>query len=217
MKEFKFDISPSMLRKFFPEYRMKTKQHILDVLLETMRYMISYDDLGAFEQRGKIVLIVDKMSRLFFISDNKSYSISFPFFAQKINESYQFSHENIEIDSYLISNLISVISRDLFMGTCSLDLADAVLDYESEFQDFWVVFRELLLYEDGYMRYDYDEDGYAKAKESGHEHRHPLHHIDMFYTNKATFKIGLDSSISIDDFVSIVNINTDCKYMKDWK
>ena len=83
-------------------------------------------------------------------------------------------------------------------------------------KNFWIFLREILLSEDGYIRYDYDEKGYNLAREEGQEHRHPLHHYDIFYTNKATFKLGLHSSISESDFYHLLNVKTDCKHLSDF-
>jgi hypothetical protein len=69
--------------------------------------------------------------------------------------------------------------------------------------------------EDGYIRYDMNEVGYKEAKEKGFEHRHPLNHLDVFYTSKATFKLGLKKAIINDEFIDYLNIKTDCKYLQD--
>jgi len=55
-------------------------------------------------------LKIDNMNRLFFFSSKKYFSIVFPFFSIKEGDNYIFSFRNkIEIDSHLISQVISII------------------------------------------------------------------------------------------------------------
>lgn len=217
MKKFEFEIGPSIFGKLFPTHRVKTKLEILNILLEAVRYSLSYDPNEIKSSKGKMILIIDKMSRIFFYTDNKAYSIAFPFFTIDNNEEIRFSFENIEVDAYLISNLISVIMDGSFMDGCSIDLSESLIDFEIENENFWLILRELLLYEEGYIRYDHDIVGFNEAREKGYEHRHPLNHFDLFYTNKATFKVGIENKINTDEFIEILNIKTDCKYMKNWR
>lgn len=216
MKKYEFEIAPSVVGKFFPNNRVKTKTQILNILLESVRYALSYSSLNINNSKGKIVLVVDKMSRLFFCSENKAYSIAFPFLTLKYNNQILFSLQNTDVDAYLVSNLITVINDDKFLEGCSIELSESLLDYEAENVSFWNVLRELLLYEDGYIRYDYDEKGFIDARNKGEEHRHPLNHFDLFYTNRATFKVGAENKIDLNDLIDILDIRTDCKYLKNW-
>lgn len=217
MKRIEFEIAPSVLSKFFPNYRVKTKIQILTILLESIRYSLSYESIKITTAKGKIILIIDKMSRLFFVSEDKAYSIALPFLLTFNDSHIGFSYKGIEIDSYIISNLISVVTQDSFMDGCSLDLSDSLINFETEHENFWLILKELLLYEDGYVRYDHDITGYAEAQKNGCEHRHPLNHLDLFYTSNATFKVGCETRVSIDGFIDVVNTNTDCKYLKNWR
>lgn len=217
MKRFEFNIIPSVLNTFFPTYRVKSKQQIITILLEAVRYSLSYDMIKSKKSNGKIVLIVDKMSRLFFQNETKCYSISFPFLVTDSEGKIQYSYDNTTIDSYLISNLLSAITNDSFMDGCSIDFSESLIDFESESESFWNILRELLLFEEGYVRYDYDVIGYQEAKERGNEHIHPLNHCDFNYSNKANFKLGLINKIDLDEFIDILNIRTECKYLKNWR
>ena len=40
MKKFEFFINKSSLDIFFPKYRIKTKVHIIEILMETTKYML---------------------------------------------------------------------------------------------------------------------------------------------------------------------------------
>lgn len=70
----------------------------------------------------------------------------------------------------------------------------------------WEIIKKLLVFESGYLRYDYDiqhEDGRL----------HPLNHLDINYSSDGTFKIGLIDSINSDEFIDILDINTESYYI----
>lgn len=216
MKRYEFCLSKNTLDLFFPKERVKTKVQILGILLEATRYMFFKSKVDKKDIVGKIILQVDKMSRLFFFKKDKYYSLVFPFFVKENNSFLRFSSiGNIDVDSQLISNTISIIKSDSFNSQSSLDFADPIEDIESNYnKDFWIFLRELLLLEDGYVRYDKDLKSYNEAVLKKAVHRHPLSHYDICYTSNATFKIGLDEDLSHSEFVDLFDINTDCKYLK---
>ena len=66
----------------------------------------------------------------------------------------------------------------------------------------------MLLFEPGYLRLDYDQD-------NEHEGTHPLNHIDVNYTNKNTYKIGLPSRWGCEKMIDFVNIKKTCSFIAD--
>lgn len=217
MKEYIFNLNEIYLNKFFPEERIKSKVQIIEILMEALKYMLLNPSVSEEKAKGKIILRIDKMSRLFFFMNEKYFSIVFPFFVNKKNNTYNFTFKNIiEIDSKLLSQVISIIKCDDFKANCSLDFVAPIYDYEENYDDnFWGFLKELLLMEDGYIRYDYDEDNHKSFKEIGEEHKHPLNHYDLFYSSNATFKIGLTNLITHDEFTNFMDITTNCKYLTD--
>jgi len=214
MKKLEFDISRPMLKKFFPHERVKTKLRVLEILLEASRYMLQNLHVKPEDVAGKIVLYVDKMSRLFFLQEDKSYSIAFPFLVNISNGNFSFSFNNeIEIDSETISHLIAVIKDDTFIGECSLDFADSIYTHEQDHHEkFWILLRELVLLEDGYIRFDKDEENFLKAQEKGEENKHPLFHFDFFYTGRSTFKTGLREGVNELRFIDLLDTTKDCEF-----
>lgn len=215
MKKYKFDISTSQLEKFFPEERVKTKAQIIEILMETIRYISLNNNVPKEENSGTLVLNVDRMSRLFFFKKDKYFSIVFPFYTFEEDGKFNFSFQNkIDITSQLISKVISIIKCDEFKEKCSLDFVSPICEYEEQCdENFWIFLRELLLMEDGYLRYDYDLEEYEKAKKRGEENIHPLNHYDLFYSSNASFKIGLKKELLQDEFIDLLNTRTDCKYL----
>ena len=159
-----------------------------------------------------MVLRVDKMRRLFFFSETKYFSISFPFFIKKDEDNqYTIYSNEIVIDPELISHVKGIINCNKFDAHCSSDFIEPIWDYEKEHEGegikiFWTFFKNLLLMEDGYIRYDYDEE-----RHDGH--KHPLNHYDLFYSNNCTFKIGLSDKIEENELIDLIDITTDCKYL----
>ena len=72
------------------------------------------------------------------------------------------------------------------------------------------------MFEDGYVRFDNDPEEYNRAKNEGREHTHPENHIDVFYNNGNTFKLGLKRKSTPDEFIDYFNSKTDCKYLKNY-
>jgi len=215
MKKYKFDISTSQLEKFFPKERIKTKAQVIEILMETIRYILLNNSVPKEESSGTLVLNIDRMSRLFFFKEDKYFSIVFPFYTFEEDGKFNFSFQNkIDITSQLISKVISIIKCDEFKEKCSLDFVSPICEYEEQCdENFWIFLRELLLMEDGYLRYDYDLEEYEKAKKRGEEHIHPLNHYDLFYSSDASFKIGLKKGLLQDEFIDLLNTKTNCKYL----
>jgi hypothetical protein len=209
---FQFDINPSLIKTFFPEERIKDKFKILEILLEACRYMLYNKGVTIARSQYKMILHKDKMSRLLFVGVNKIYSIAFPFNIIKItSDVVLINYKNqFDIDSQNISILLSLLKSPAINSEDCLEFIDPITNYS---QNLWSTFRDLLLLEDGYIRYDKDEVGFEKAKTDGHEHRHPLNHIDIFYTNQVTFKLGLNQEYTNKDLIDLMDRKTDSKYL----
>lgn len=220
MKRYEFKLHQLYLNKFFPKFRIKTKVQVIEVLMEATRYMMFNPSVNTEDVVGKIVLYVDKMSRLFFFIKDKYFSISFPFFINELIEEeeqqkYEFTFQHITVDSRLISQVLTIITCDEFKEKCSFDFIVPICEYEEQHNEhFWTFLKELLLMEDGYIRYDYDKENYEKFKKMGKENLHPLNHYDLFYSSNATFKVGLNTTLASDDFIDLLNTNTNCLYLK---
>lgn len=209
---FQFDINQSLIKIFFPEERIKDKYKILEILLEACRYMLYNEGVAIARSQYKMILHKDKMSRLLFVGENKIYSIAFPFnISQITSDVILINYKNrFDIDSQNISILLSLLKSPTINSEDCLEFIDPITNYP---QTIWSTLRDLLILEDGYVRYDKDEVGFEKAKTDGHVHRHPLNHIDIFYTNQATFKLGLKQEYTNNDLIDLMDRNTDSKYL----
>lgn len=215
MKKFNYSLSPFEINTFFPHERIKTKVQIVIILLEATRLLL-FREPEEKPNAEKLVLQIKKMSRVFFILNKKYYSINFPFTFIINEKRATISFKNLfEIDSKRISDLLSILKDTRFNSQNCLDFIDPICDLAEECQEeTWQLLRELLLMEDGYLRFDKDTNSYKIAKEKGKEHTHPEHHLDLFYTSNNSFKLGLINSITDDTFIDYLDIETDCMYLK---
>jgi len=215
MKSYDFDLDKYALDKFFRPIRDKVG--VIEILMESIKYMILNPNIASEDINGKMILKIDKMSRLFFFKEDKYFSITFPFFIKKDEDGkYIIYSKDVEsIDNKLTSEILEIINCDKFKADCSLEFIEPIDEYEYHNKFFWVFLRELFLMEDGYIRYDYDEENYNKFKEKGEIHKHPLNHYDLFYSSNCTFKLGLHKAIKEkeEDFIDLLNISTNCRYL----
>tara|TARA_R110002033_G_scaffold166133_2_gene204549 strand:+ start:1276 stop:1908 length:633 start_codon:yes stop_codon:yes gene_type:complete len=209
MREYRFDIDESYMDRFFSP--IKNKAQFIELLMNSLKYMLLNQNIKKERVRGEIILIIDKMSRLFFVKDKKCFSIVFPF-SVKYEDVFSFSFKNrMNIDGRLTSEVISFINDSDFESNCSIEFASSIYEYqESNDDSYWDLIRELLLMEGGYLRYDHDPNNYEKHNKSD---VHPLNHFDLFYSSNATFKIGLKGIIEPAEFIDLLNVKTVCKFI----
>lgn len=213
---FEIELDSTSLSTFFPNYRIKDKLQILQILLESARYILHGKKETKVKAVNKIIFYREKMSRIFLVSEEKIYSIIFPFNLHINKEIVTLNFKNlIEIDSFVISNLIRLLNDPLISSDDCFDFIEPISELEDDSNDkYWPILKELLIQEDGYIRYDKDEKGFDEAKKKNEENRHPLYHLDVFYTNGATFKLGLDNSILHNDLIDILDTNTNCNFLR---
>lgn len=196
---------------------------ILNIIINACEMIISNQFLNLIDekdldQKSYPFILIDNMSRLFIMEDNKFFSIAFPF---QINaEKNQVSFLSTPISLGTLSIITSVLS-DFDEKKSIVELTDIILDndeYKVLLKEDQQIIEELieylLSYEVGYVRYDYDPDNYKKYSELGKANVHPLNHLDINYTSNATYKLGLKSSINIREFLDCLNSTTDCWFVK---
>ena len=150
------------------------------------------------------------MSRLFFLSDEKYFSINFPFTAIKENDGLRFFQDNlIEINSKVTSEVLGVIRESkIFQSNCIYDFLEPIESLIDENTFYWPLLLKLFTFEDGYIRYDYDDSD----RQNGDYH--PVNHYDVFYTSNSTFKIGLKNKIKHDELIDLLSLESKCHYIE---
>lgn len=201
---------------------IRNKPDIIDYLLKIMQYISSfpYKELIYSPEKSKevdIVINVDKMSRIFFCEQDKIHTFQFPFTINLEDEKLKFHYMEQEIDSEIITIIISIFETkesifksldttlDIFMDTMN----DFGVNNKQYAEYCWNLIVYLLSFEPGYLRYDYDD-----AEERVDALKHPLNHLDLFYSGNNTFKIGLDDRIDYNKLIELLNVNACCSYIK---
>lgn len=192
---------------------IRNKQDSILILLETLK-QLSYLPNDITNEKGKIIICIDKMSRVFYEIENKIFSITFPFSLESQENGYKIydSITDLEINEKMISLLISIFAKKGVLDN-SLEMAfDYIIELANEYDynnidNIWKILFKLWYMEEGYIRYDYD-----LIHENGK--LHPVNHLDINYSSGCQYKIGLKRNIILDEFKSILDIKTDCAYLE---
>ncbi|PFE24907.1 hypothetical protein [Bacillus thuringiensis] len=220
---------------------LREKSDVLGLLLNTIPdiFVDNQHDVGL----GTCEIIVDKMSRIIFTLNNdgkiyKKFSFNFPF-TLKENEKEQtndmfsnkwviFDLEGERITSQTISILKILFEDAAFVDRIHsdiepLDFYEQILqaikevDLDVTISDnyIWRLIRHLYLFEPGYLRYDYDD-----SESRRNALTHPLHHLDFYFSNNVTLKLGIADTDrqyrdwKTDSFEALLNNNKPCYYLK---
>lgn len=187
---------------------IRSKYDYAEILLSAVKVMLVPTSPNDGQKASEMILHVAKMSRLFFSRPKKIYSVNFPFVATSHPDgSLSFSsHAHPRIDHKATSIALGLLTEIKQPGMGALDLA-AYVDEAAQVDPYaWDLLLNLLTIEDGYVRYDDDVDNVNGD-------RHPQHHIDIFYSNHTTFKLGLTGERSQQDILDMLDILTDCHFV----
>ena len=212
----------------FKNVVIRQKKDIINLILECSTYLLTNKDSDKIHYEVNnssklnngdisIVIFIDKMSRLFFCTENKIQSLKFPF-VLNLNKPSEviLSYCGHDITLDILSMMKSIFYKkepdDLYA------IYDELFNneiYNSKSCDERVYLDKLLynliIFEDGYLRFDfYDE-------ENKRGDYHPLHHVDFFYSNEATFKIGLSGMLNILECIDVLDRNKKCSYISNMK
>lgn len=196
---------------------IRTKKQLVKLMLEAIS-LLTNGEIIERPINDYINLRIDKMKRLFIVTEDKIFSFNFPF-----NVETDISNKNLvifepvtelELNAYNLSVL-----KATFESTFYDDEDKGILDLDSEIlqildsfdtmpnKDYiWQILKTLLSFEAGYLRYDYDE-----KRENGK--LHPLNHLDINYSSETTFKIGMNNKIDCNILIDILDINVDSYYI----
>ena len=190
---------------------IRSKQDVVILWMKTIKNYLINQQPEADQVGAKLTIEIDATSRLYCqLEDGKKiFSIAFPFGVILKDEIWYFySREGIQIDNKMSSEIISLVTHSrIFEAQDFSSFIDPIFDMSEYNADIWPLIRELMLAEDAYMRYDWDEE-----RQNGHIH--PLHHLDIYYSSAGTFKLGLDQRVERTALSSMLNAQTACHYLK---
>jgi hypothetical protein len=200
-------ILPFQEDRFFSPIRDKV-DYVRLLAVSARQLLLNVDD-PSNSSVARLKLVVDRMSRLFFYKDDKFFSVAFPLTVSGDDGDDPIALETYSgrrVDNRAISAILSVINSGAFATDFSC--VNFLLNQDdAEFADLNLI-EELIQFEPSYLRYDCDP-----ARENGKIH--PLHHLDVNYSQYGTFKLGLLAGIDSAYFEDLQNIRTDCSFIKD--
>lgn len=187
---------------------IRSRFDVLRVWMDAVKLIINYTPPSERFVVAEIHVHNSRMSRLFYLSGAKTFSIAFPFRIDAGDNLFTVrTSDGIDVDSRLSSEILLIATLLKSNGLVSeWAMAEHFEDQGGASAEFWPVLGGLLDAEDGYLRFDHDPD-----RRDGH--KHPLDHADLFYTNGASFKIGLHKRLALEEIVDILNRETDCHYL----
>lgn len=192
---------------------IRRKQDGILLLLETLKLFHNSLDERPQAGAGRILVSIDKMSRVFYETEDKYFSMMFPFSLENREGKYRIydSLTDLEINDKMISLLISIFKKDGVLEYSLEKAMDFIIESADEYEyknidDIWRLLFKLWYMEEGYIRYDYDEKHLNGDK-------HPLHHLDINYSSGSTYKLGLKRRMSAEDFMDMLDTGTDCAYL----
>lgn len=105
MKTIVFELTTSLTNIVFPPHRVKTCDELMEICIRTCRELYSSNPLPDINIRlNTVVIVIRKMSRLFFFSENRYISIAIPITVQHNEDKVpQFYYNTIHIDSEIWS------------------------------------------------------------------------------------------------------------------
>ena len=207
MKTIEINLDKRSVNQLFLPIR--SKADVIVLLMNAVKQMLINYEISDADSTGVMQLQISDMSRLSFFTEDKFFSICFPFFAKNIDDSnIEFYTKNGTIvDNKLSSEILSIVNDNKFIACQDVyEFLEPIDQVEYPSSGLWNVFIELMLFEDGYIRYDHDIERQDPIM-------HPLNHIDLFYNSSNTFKLGLYKKPNANDFIDILDKTTPCHYL----
>jgi len=188
---------------FRPNFFIKRKTDVIKIWLDLIRIIITVP--YSSDRRNKEIIIFknENFKRVFFLRDNQIVSLNFPFRLIHLdNNLLRVYLKDQNITSIELSKLQEILNGEEFFSSCFYSDIDRIFNTQEE-DRIWLLLKEILLAEDGYIRYDYDME----------HHPDVPHHFDIFFTNNSTFKLGLRSEINLDAMIDILDRNTNIYFV----
>jgi hypothetical protein len=202
---------------------IREKEELLVLLLETIKLFQMGNIIPEEEKNGTVIIYIEKMSRVIYETDDKIFSINFPFYIGEDIGGYKtYSIIDIEtgivFDEIITSTLLSLIKNGVINNNSLASIYDELDNVETLFDYggfdtpdlLWKLLRKLFLFECCYLRFDHDE-----VHNNGS--LHPVDHLDISYCSSGTFKLGVNRKLNVTDFIDIINNQTECYYLDKGK
>lgn len=205
----RFDLAIDKYQATYFLAAVRAKRDVIILWMSAIKAFLVNHPAEEAHSEARLSIVIMSMSRLFceLKGGGKIFSVAFPFNVRHEENQYVFaSREGIRIDNRVSSEIISLVESGTLQATDFSHFIDPIIEAVDVDPSLWALFRELILAEDAYIRYDWDVE-----RVDGH--RHPEHHLDLYYSQGSSFKIGLHGGLTHATMISILNIESDCHYL----
>lgn len=195
MKKIIYDINDTEIAKYSA---IREKNDILLYYVNIARLILTANESQSSEHSKYVKIIVDDFSRVFMrLGKDKIISFTFPF--NLINGELYIN--DISIDNYVLAVFESILRKSInekvsfYDALCEKNYDNEFPEYDDEF--LLKLYFYLISYDSGYFRVDHDKEN---AK-----YNHPIDHVDLFYSQKCTCKLGFNNRPEDSFIVEMVN------------
>lgn len=190
---------------------VRTKRDVIAIWMHALKaFLIGDEFVAAADRAGSLTIAISAMSRLFCETEpgKKAFSVGFPFKIKEEDGERVFrSRGNYLLNSKTTSDILALVADDSALDRPDFyTFVEAVEEITADDEYIWGLLRDLMLAEDGYIRYDWDID-----REDGE--MHPEHHFDVCYSSEATYKVGLSGAVSQKVFIDVLDLETACHFL----
>lgn len=189
---------------------IRAKGDVIVVWMRAVKAFLTNSPAPAKTTAATLSIVATTMSRLFVVMKDggKIFSVNFPFYVGVEDGEYVFrSRGGVKIDHKTSSEILALVQTRRVLEIEDFEqFLDPIFDAVDVQATLWSLLRELMLAEDGYLRYDWDT---LRAKGN----IHPEHHLDINYSSSGSFKIGLHKMIDHDALVGILDMEVECHYL----
>ena len=203
MTKYKYYIDKFQAEWIFSPIR--NRKDVIILLMKSIKLISIYEEPPEKDRVGELTIAISKMSRIFYSSYNKVFSINFPFFIRNFEDKIDFyTREFPEIDNRITSIIIELIESNKLLDSFEVfDFAEVITDATEIDRNIWILLRELIIHEDGYLRFDHDP---VNVKVGAH----PLNHYDIFYSTATTFKLEANLHPNLDYLIDVLDTKSNC-------
>lgn len=190
---------------------VRTKRDVISIWMYALKAFLIGDEFSVEKDRvGSLTIAVSAMSRLFCETEpgKRAFSVSFPF-KLKLEEGERVfrSRGNYLLNSKTTSDILALVANSNALDRPDFySFVEAVEEITIDDGYIWGLLRDVMLAEDGYIRYDWDVDG-----KDGNVH--PEHHFDVCYSSEATYKVGLSAAVDQHMFIDLLDLETSCHFL----
>ncbi|MGE1091293.1 hypothetical protein [Pseudomonas zeae] len=219
MKIYKFVMSAYFANHIFRPCRKKSDA-ILNCIETLREILITKPTNKEFD----LAVSIGKFQRIFFVSENKIYSVGFPYSLTERDDGYLSIYYNgeHEVTNGLLASADTIVKQHLREIDSDFSaFFDSMMEELGNDSSAWNFLLKIIMQEDSYLRYDLDEKRADDIKKEDIPDpinpkvvTHPLHHIDVFYNPDHTFKIGLQASLNLEGILDILDPATKCRTLE---